>query len=64
MKRTLYAVLFGTVGLIVGYLAGVQYFCSGENPGDLCGLPAAFITGPVAAALGVTLALKRSESRR
>ena len=30
-------------------------FCSGENPGNLCGLPAAFIAAPLGCVAGVWL---------
>jgi hypothetical protein len=58
MKRVLLVILFGVIGLCVGYMLGVSYFCSGKNAGNLCGLPAAFITGPLGAAAAVQLSLK------
>jgi hypothetical protein len=58
MKCVLFAILFGVIGLAAGYLLGAAYFCSGKDAGNLCGLPAAFITGPLVGAAGVQLALK------
>jgi hypothetical protein len=52
MTRVLFAILFGVIGPAVGYLPGLAFF-SGKDAGNLCGLPAASITGPLVAAAGV-----------
>lgn len=31
----------------LGLASGIGYACSGDNPGNLCGLVGFFITGPV-----------------
>jgi hypothetical protein len=47
MKRGCLTALFGLCGYVAGYFVGVVLLCSSPNASNLCGLPAAFITGPL-----------------
>ena len=50
--RSLMAIGLGAGGLIVGTWLGIQYFCSSNDAGNLCGFGGVFGIGPLFAGLG------------
>ena len=54
LSRSLMALGLGAGGFIVGAWLGIQYFCSSNDAGNLCGFGGVFGIGPLFAGFGLT----------
>lgn len=48
-------IVCGGVAGVLGVSLGIQWACSGVDPGNLCGLVGFLVVGPIAGTLGVVL---------
>jgi hypothetical protein len=48
-------IVCGGVAGVLGIGVGIQWACSGPEPGNLCGLVGFLVVGPIAGTLGVLL---------
>lgn len=46
----------GAIGFFFGMIKGIDWACSGPDPGNLCGLAGVFVTGPLGAAFAIGVA--------